>query len=92
MDSPYWWKKTESPSLIEDGKLIRCKSGKHVPIVAGSKEPRKPDDPSKGSRDRPRKILQSVVKSQENPGQATGYRLHLPGVYAPGDRSHKVPR
>ena len=40
------WKKGESPSLIEDGKITKCKSENHVPIVTISKEPRIHDDPS----------------------------------------------
>ena len=33
---------------------------------------------------------QSDVRGQVNPSQASGDRLHLPGVEASGDRSHEV--
>ena len=55
--------------MIKAGKVIRCESENHVPIVTVSKDPRTPDDPSK----------------------ASGNRLQIPGVRAPGDRSHKFP-
>ena len=72
--------KRESPSLIRGGKLIRCKSENHVPIVAVSKGLRIPDDPSKAlgdrlqipgvrsSGDQSRQVLQSDVPCQEKPG------------------------
>ena len=66
----------ESPPSIKYRQVTRCKSENPVPIVAVSKEPRTPDDPSKASGDRllpgastsgdqPRKVLQSDVPSQE---------------------------
>ena len=44
--------KSESPSLIRDGEVIRCKSENHVPSAAISKEPRLPDVFSQASGDR----------------------------------------
>ena len=79
MSYSYEWK-GESPSLVRDGKMVRCKSENHVPIVAVSKEPRKHDDPSKSSGDRLQIsgarlsgdrspiVLQSDLPSKENPG------------------------
>ena len=46
------WKKEESPSLIKDEHVRRCKSENRVPIVAVSEESRKPDDPSMAVCDR----------------------------------------
>ena len=78
--------------LIEDGQVTRCKSENHVPIVAVSKEPRVPNDPSQASGDRlqipnasesgdgSHQVLQSDVPGQENTGQASGDRLHFPRV------------
>ena len=81
----------ESPSLIKDGTMIRCKSVNHLPIVAIAIEPRKPDDPLKASEDRLQtpgarssedgsyKVPQTDDIGEENPGQASGDRLHFPG-------------
>ena len=103
MGYSYEWKRERVSVLIRDGQVIRCKSEKHVPIGAVSKEPRIPDGPSKASGDRlqipgarssgdrSRKVLQSDVPGWENPGQASSDRLHFPGVQAPRDGSHKVP-
>ena len=44
----YEWNKGEPPSLRKDGNITVCKSGNNVPMVAGPKEPRIPDNPSKG--------------------------------------------
>ena len=41
------WKKGELPSLSKDGNITVCKSGNNVPMVAGSKELRIPDNRSK---------------------------------------------
>ena len=88
--------KRVSPSSIKDGKVIRCKSENHVPLVAVSEELRIPDVLSKAAGDRlhiagasgpgdwSRKVLQSDVPSQEN-------RTHISCVQAPGDPPHKVP-
>ena len=38
MGYSYEWNKGESPSLIKDGRVIRCKSENHLPIAAVSKE------------------------------------------------------
>ena len=102
LSNSYEWKRQESPSLNEDGKVIWYKSENHVPIGAvPTKGPRTPDNPScdrlqipgaSTPGDQPRKVLQPDVPHQQNPGQASGDRLHFPGVEAPpGDRSHKVP-
>ena len=40
-----------SPSLFQDGEVVRCKSENHVPNVAVCKEPRVPDVSSKVSAD-----------------------------------------
>ena len=84
--------KRESPSLIRDGEVIRCKSENHVPSAPISNAPRLPDVFSQASGDRleipgasasgdrSRKVRQSDVPSQENPGQASG-----------DDQSHKIP-
>ena len=89
--------------MTKDGKVRRRKSENRVPMVAGSKEPRIPDDPSQESGDRfqipgarssrtcSREVLQSDVPHQEKPGQAPGDRLHFPSVQAPRYPSHKVP-
>ena len=103
MGYSYEWKREESASFIENGKVIRCKSENRAPTVAVSKELRILDDPSKASGDRlqtpgarspgdqSREVHQSDAPSQENPGQAPGDRLHFPGVEGSGDQSHKVP-
>ena len=97
--------KRESLSLVKNGKVKRCKSEKHLPSVAVSKERRMyiPDDPSKAwgdrlqipgastSGDQSRKVLQPDFPQQENPGLPPGVGLHLPGVQALGHGSHELP-
>ena len=56
------WNKEESPSLNKHGQILRCKPENHVPILAVSKEPRVPDDPSKASGDR---FFKSKVPSHQ---------------------------
>ena len=78
-------KKGESRSLTKSGKVIRCKSENHVPIVAVSKETRILDDPSKASADRlqtpgarlPGDRSRKAIQCPEpgKPGQASGDRL-----------------
>ena len=75
----------ESPSLIKDGTMIRCNSVNHLPIVAIAIEPRKPDDllklqtPSaRSSGGGSYKVPQTDDIGEENPGQASGDRLHFP--------------
>ena len=51
MDCSYEWNEGESPSLIEDGKVIRCKSENHMPTVAVQRTSYTYDH-SKGSCDR----------------------------------------
>ena len=82
------WKKGESPSLMKDENVTRCKSENHVPLLAVAEEPRIPDAPSKASGDRlripggrssgdqSREVLQSDVPGLENAGQASGDRWH----------------
>ena len=91
----------ESPSLMKYGKVPRCNSENHVPSVGVSEEPRKPDVSAKalGDRlripsaralgDRSRQVPQSGVSRQENPGKASGDRLHF--VQAPEEQSRKFP-
>ena len=88
----------ESPSLIKDGKVIMCKTENHVPVVEVPKEIRIPDvlgRPDTSPRcqiiNRSREVLQSDVPSQENPGQASGDRLHFRFVQALGDRPDNAP-
>ena len=92
--------KGESPSLRKDGKLTRCKSENHVPILAVSQELRPPDVP----RRRRATDCESQVPEYRRPvakscsircphPRECGHRvtLHFPGVQAPGNWSHKVP-
>ena len=39
MGYSYEWRKGECPSLVKNGRIIRCKLENHVPIVAVSEEP-----------------------------------------------------
>ena len=77
--------KGTDPSSAKDRNIVRCRSEKHVRIVAVSEEPRVPNDPLKASGDR----LQSSSFPMSQARRTQG--LHFRGVQAPGDRSYEVP-
>ena len=91
------WKKGGSLSSIKHGGVVRCKSEKHVPVLAGSKEARIPDVPVQASGDglrilgdrsigdRLQKVLQSDVRSQLCSRAASTFSKRAPLVNHPTD-------
>ena len=73
------WKDGESPSLIKHAIVTRCKSEKHVPIVAVFAEGRFPDVPVKASDDRLRIPGAQTPGRGEEVAKSSAFRSPQPG-------------